>query len=298
MNRLAQTSLLVQRLAMLVAGGVNPAHVWVLLHDDRHVGNVAKRISERQEMGASIADALSAEQLNLLAALWQIAEVTGAPMAESLMRLSAQLEALRDSERKRQVAFAGPRSTMKLVLFLPIIGCGFSLLLGFNTLEVLVATPIGWVIGALGLGLLASGQLWSTRMLNRAAQQTALPGFLSELLAVALVGGSSVRQAKLNVTNILDQHPIAGISLRDVQAEGSAPNQAIALAERAGVSVGEVLRAQAHAERRDASANQDEAAARLGVKLMLPLGVCVLPAFVLLTVVPMTLSIFRQTSFS
>jgi tight adherence protein B len=135
-------------------------------------------------------------------------------------------------------------------------------------------------------------------MLKRAAQQTALPGFLSELLAVALVGGSSVRQAKLNVTDVLDQYPIAGISLSDVQAEDSAPNQAITLAERAGVSVSEVLRAQAHTERCDAAADQDEAAARLGVKLMLPLGVCVLPAFVLLTVVPMTLSIFRQTSFS
>lgn len=283
---------------MLVAGGVNPSQVWALLHGDRQVGSIAHRISARQQSGMSVDEALSAEQLNVLAVLWHVAEVAGAPMADALTRLADQLESLRDSERKRRVAFAGPRSTMRLVLFLPVIGCGFSLLLGFNTLDVLLTTPLGWLVSAIGFALLIIGQLWSKRMLTRAAAHAELPGLLSELLAVALLGGSSVRHAKLNVTNALDRYPIAGVSLQQLQAVESAPNQAIALAEQAGVSVVDVLRAQAETERQESAANQEEAAARLGVHLMLPMGVCVLPAFVMFSVVPMMLSIFRQTTFS
>lgn len=283
---------------MLIAGGVNPAQVWKLLEDDGEVGALARTVVKRQEHGMLPVEALAAERLHALAVPWQVAEVSGAPMADALMRLAAQLESIRESDRKRRVAFAGPRATMKLVILLPLIGCAFSMLLGFNTLEVLLTTPIGWAVSGVGLVLLIIGQQWSKRMLNRAAQHRALPGYVSELLAVALTGGSSVAQARLNVTNALDRFPVSGVSLREVQDAESAPNRAIALAERAGVSVAEVLRAQAESDRRDAAANQDEAAARLGVKLMLPLGLCVLPAFVVLTVIPMVLSIFRQTAFS
>ena len=57
----------------------------------------------------------------------------------------------------------------------------------------------------------------------------------------------------------------------------------------------DLLRAEAARRRRTARADGAARAAALGVRLMLPLGVCVLPAFVLLGVVPLIVSVVTGT---
>ncbi|WP_197024657.1 type II secretion system F family protein [Cellulomonas sp. KRMCY2] len=57
-----------------------------------------------------------------------------------------------------------------------------------------------------------------------------------------------------------------------------------------GVAPASGLRAAAEAVRRDRHARALEAAGRLGVRLVLPLGLCYLPAFVLVGLVPVLLS--------
>ena len=54
-------------------------------------------------------------------------------------------------------------------------------------------------------------------------------------------------------------------------------------------------RAEAEEERRSAAAEAEHAAAVLGVRLMLPLGLCILPAFLLLAVVPVVISLVGAT---
>ena len=60
-----------------------------------------------------------------------------------------------------------------------------------------------------------------------------------------------------------------------------------------GVAPGGALRAAADAARRERHARAIEAANRLGVRLVLPLGLCYLPAFVLVGLVPVLLSMGR-----
>lgn len=57
-----------------------------------------------------------------------------------------------------------------------------------------------------------------------------------------------------------------------------------------GVPVGRLLRAAAEDARRERTARATAAAARLGTRLVLPLGVCHLPAFLLVGVVPVLAS--------
>lgn len=57
-----------------------------------------------------------------------------------------------------------------------------------------------------------------------------------------------------------------------------------------GVPPGAALRAAAGTLRRERHARALEAAARLGVRLVLPLGLCYLPAFVLVGLVPVIVS--------
>ena len=78
-------------------------------------------------------------------------------------------------------------------------------------------------------------------------------------------------------------------------AVDGAPDDVIALAVRAGAPVADLLRAEAVRLRRVARADGTARAAALGVRLMLPLGACVLPAFVLLGVVPLLVSVVTGT---
>lgn len=57
-----------------------------------------------------------------------------------------------------------------------------------------------------------------------------------------------------------------------------------------GVAPGPLLRRAADALRAGRQQQAQEAAARLGVRLVLPLGICYLPAFVLLGIVPVVLA--------
>jgi tight adherence protein B len=67
------------------------------------------------------------------------------------------------------------------------------------------------------------------------------------------------------------------------------------IAERAGAPAIELLAAEARQERRTARAMGRRRAELLAVRLLLPLGVCVLPAFVLLGVVPVILAMLSST---
>ncbi len=70
---------------------------------------------------------------------------------------------------------------------------------------------------------------------------------------------------------------------------------ALCLAQRAGVPAAGLLRRAAEDVRDDAAATGLAAAERLAVRLVLPLGTCVLPAFVLVGVVPVVVGVLSST---
>jgi tight adherence protein B len=78
---------------------------------------------------------------------------------------------------------------------------------------------------------------------------------------------------------------------RDALPWVAALAETLVLAREAGVAVAPLLRVAAEEERRERSAAARVAAARLGVQVVLPTGLCLLPAFVLLAVVPLVLAL-------
>lgn len=67
------------------------------------------------------------------------------------------------------------------------------------------------------------------------------------------------------------------------------------LSAAAGVPAVELLRAEADRARREARTAGRTGAARLSSRLLLPLGICTLPAFLLLGVAPLILSVLSTT---
>jgi tight adherence protein B len=80
-------------------------------------------------------------------------------------------------------------------------------------------------------------------------------------------------------------------------ADGSAPawvaalDEVLLLARDSGLAAAPLLTATAAEERRRQAAIARAAAARLGVRVVLPTGLCLLPAFVLLAIVPLVLAL-------
>ena len=130
-----------------------------------------------------------------------------------------------------------------------------------------------------------------------------------DLLALALHGGAGLVEAIEAVASRLDGplgahlHTVAAAErwgVGTVAAWASVPSawqpaaRALRMAATAGIAPADLL-ARAADDIRDAEEQRlDVATARLGVRVVLPLGLLFLPAFVLTTVVPIVLALATQ----
>ena len=293
--RLAAVASMVQRLAVLLAAGATPAAAWGYLDASPVVSRVAAEAARATPVAAALVGVLpdvphpERPAWRALAAAWWVASEAGAPLAPSLRQFAASLRSLADAQREIAVALSGPVATARLVTALPAVGMLFGLVLGFNTVEVLFTTGPGVVCLAAGCGLLVTALLWNRRLVRAARPTELAPGLRFELAAIAVSGGTSFERAAESVTRAL---AAAGV---DALHDAAAVDGVLELSRRAGVPAGDLLRSEAEEARRTARASAAAAASVLGVKLMLPLGLCVLPAFMLLGVAPLLLAVIAST---
>jgi tight adherence protein B len=288
----------VQRLAVLLAAGVPPAAAWGYLEEGHPTAGIANAVRG----GAAIPDAILAAASDLtpteqsawqgLATAWVVATDAGAPLASTLRDFAASLRDLHQAQRDIAVALAAPVATARLVVALPVVGLLFGMALGFNTLATLTTTPIGWACLALGAVLLASAAAWNRRLVRSASPKDLTPGLEFDLTAIAISGGASPQRARESVSNALRTY--SNTTMRHSERLDSV----LDLSRRAGVPAAELLRSEAAEQRRHATAEVQQRAQRLAIRLMLPLGVCVLPAFMVLGVVPLLVTVIGSTSLA
>lgn len=190
----APMTLVVQQLAALLKGGRTPARLWEEIWDVYgSSGSHAYGLSA--ESGAMLAAARAAAGRGIpvseairraspsafprrdresriwseLAACFDIAEASGCPLADVLTRFAAQLEVEDDADAARQTALAGPKATVSLLTWLPLMGLGLGMALGVDPLAILLGTPWGLAALAAGAGLTVAGRLWSARLVAAAA---------------------------------------------------------------------------------------------------------------------------------
>lgn len=289
-----------ERLAVLLAAGVPAPNAWShvgadsLSVADAAVLETAASAARRGDPVApviieGIADRpTTSTAWPVLAAAWAVAAESGAPLAGSLRDLAAVLRDEAQLRREVRAALAGPAASARLVMALPAIAVLFGATLGFDTFGVLFGNPIGVTCLALGIAILWSGHRWNRALAERAGRSRVDAGLELELLAIAMSSGVSIERARgLTRDTIVAFVPHA--------RDGAEVEAVLGLAARAGAPVAELLRAEAFRLRRAARSAGVERAAALGVRLMLPLGLCVLPAFVLLGVAPLMISVVTGT---
>jgi len=295
-------AVVVHRLSVLLDAGVAPGSAW------RHAasgidspvasavaagvegGAVGRELVERLLEARSLAPPGERQAWSAMGAAWAVASESGAPLAPTLQRLAEVLRALAQQRRNVEVALAGPVATSRIVLALPAVGLVFGMLLGFDALRILATTPPGWVCLAAGGLLIGCGARWNRRLIRAALTRDATPGLALELLAIAVSGGASLDRSRELVDRALTDASLEQLD--------SSADPVLTFSRAAGVPAAGLLRAEAEEHRRIASAEGERKAVELGSRLLLPLGVCILPSFVALGVAPIVLSIISSTAIA
>lgn len=302
---------LIERLATVVCSGVAPRSAWLAvaatasdgpLQDlARAVGaGAAPRNAARGPLAGSAA-------ITALDAAVTVCETTGAPLGPVLLTLADGLRDVADAELARVSAFAGPLATARILLALPFAGIGLGFLLGADPLGLLLGG--GRALLVAGLACTIAGWWWMHRLLRAARLDRAGvdASLVLDLVAGPLAAGSSLSHALVQVGAALGGDPLAAPldSAGRALAHGVKASTALAhvptglrplrdaalVAESTGADLVGLLRSSAQDARRGRARETEAAAARLAVRLVLPTGAALLPAFVLLGIIPTVASL-------
>lgn len=274
------------RLSVLLSAGVSVPAAW--RHLARDGDTVLVEAAGAAESGGDVAAALrrGGEAWKDIATAWAVAVAVGAPLADTLRSAVAALRDAREVRDDVVVALSEPVATARLLTWLPLLGLPLGMALGLDPLRV-VTEPLGAGAVITGMLLIAVSHVWTRRLARRAEPGADLAGWEAEMVAVALSAGASADRAQA-----LAAAERGSTATADVPAGVTA---ALELSVRTGAPAVELLRGEAWLARQRARALGRATAARLSTRLLLPLGICTLPAFLLLGVVPAVLGIVRST---
>lgn len=309
---------MVERLATVLSTGAGMRQAWDAVARSLPAGELAdlaravaagadpRRVCPPGLQGGAVVVSLGAALM--------VCERTGAPTVGVLQSLAEALRDLHDAALARRSAFAGPRSTARILLVLPLAGLGLGILLGGDPLRLLVTTPMGNLMALLGGILTAVGWWWMRRLVRRADPPVAGevdPSVVLELVAGALESGLPLARSVTAVSTALEGGPIAshlerlgaglaagvpaGVAAAELPEQLAPLGESAVLAETSGADLARVLRSAAQDMRRGAARGAEERAEHLAVRLVLPTGVALLPAFIALGIVPTVMSLLGGT---
>ena len=267
----------------------------------------------------------SRERLHDLQLSMRMSESAGAPLATSLERAAEHAEERIDALLGRQSALAAPRATGRILSWLPLLGLGLGVLMGSDPVGVLTGSILGALTGLLGLGLAFVGRRWTAALVHRAeveslrtanaeseTEKSALPAdagpvdtaLVLELLAAQLRAGLAPLAALGTLAEALNSRPLHTVCQRLQMGNswgnawsGSAAGtfgelrDALAPAYTGGVPSTALLLSLADAHRLRERRAAERAAGKLSVALVVPLGLCSLPAFICLGIMPILISL-------
>lgn len=284
------------RLAVFMQAGLSPLISWRQLVGDEEEQTLTEemvgRIVDLLDDGHNVPDALAIatrdddESWRVLAAVHAVAHQTGAPLGDALWALSGALAERDEVTQAVRQAIIAPVYTKRLLMALPLLGLATSWALGVDAIGFLTGSALGVVSLVVAALLLIGAERWSGHMIREAIPG---PGYLSpalDLLGIASSGGASPEVARKRVEQALEDFQLASPDRDTV-------GQLTMLSRRVGVPLRALARAEASWSRARAKAFATEKAHALSVRILFPLGALVLPAFVLIAVVPVVFALLQ-----
>ncbi|SPT55362.1 type II secretion system F family protein [Schaalia odontolytica] len=229
----------------------------------------------------------------------------GAPLADILDAIGDSVDDAQAVEEARRVASAGPLMSGRVLAALPLVGIVSALALGASPWHFYTGSTVGRACALVGILAWAAGIVSSRRILARARRSgsdadaalacdlasaglacgAAIPRVLDALASASTCEALSWTARALRLGAAWDEaweetpvwtHPLRD-ALESSWTSGSAPET--------------MLARSASWERRTRLTEAKTRAEELGVRLVGPLGVCFLPAFLALGIVPLLASL-------
>ena len=215
-----------------------------------------------------------------------IADEAGAPLADVLWRVSQSLRQQLQIERELDVVTKAPKLTVRVLVILPFLGLLMASALGVNAWGFLVGTTLGRTSGVVALALLITAVVWMRTMMARAIPAPGDRGLPFELFAIAASGGVLPEIALERVRLVLHNH--------DLFHDDDELSALARISRRVGVPVSTLAASEASWAREKVRLDAEEAHAALAVALLIPLGLLILPAFALVAVVPVVVTLLGE----
>lgn len=223
-------------------------------------------------------------------AVLSVALSTGAPLSTTVRRLQSLMRNETVAVEEVRSALAAPLLARRIVMFVPVASIALGTALGFDVVTALVSTTLGVLCLVGGTLLSLIGWVWMRRLIKRATAHDAAPGLWCELVAVAVGSGLPLGRAVRVAEHAMKCGGLP-LSFRD-RAQGV---RLLTVAAQAGVSVSVALQNLADDQRAARFADCRRSARELGERILVPVGVCYLPAFLLWGVVPLVGSVVSDT---
>lgn len=288
----SDVSAVTRRIASLLRAGIPTVTVFraALAADPHHDALVTIDVGVQRGLRTSEAIAsVPGASWAILASVWAVAEHSGAPLAVACDRMVTVFTALQHLQDRRRVLLAGPTMTLWLICALPIASVALGETLGFGVVQSF-GTPIGVVLLLAGLLLMTTGIVWTRSLIRQFAHRVTPSGVECELLWLALTAGMPTERATTLVIRVMDHFRTPGGDPAAFGRDGSV-QRVIDLAADTGESVSRALLALADQHRQEAGTLLEMDAERLAIRVLIPLGCCILPAFVCVGVMPILLSL-------
>lgn len=198
----------------------------------------------------------------------------GSPAIDAA-RVLARVQTIENETRDEiEQAKQVPISTKKLMLWLPWFGLMLAELTGLGVFQALLS-PVGLLLLGIAAGLSYLGHRISERMIKAATEMSKPPQQPMLKLAIFVQTGIQLGEA---------------LRLCDISKQ----SELIQFALQSGANLKLLLQSQIESDLAAWRNRSLVAAKRLSVRLMLPLGLTTLPAFLLLTVAPILLGVLTK----
>lgn len=199
--------------------------------------------------------------------LLEITNRAGGPIAKTIDRLAKVISARDQMLRDLDLAVAGPKASSRLVTALPALVFLGSGIAGIPIFRTLAKPSLVWASLLLGAIIYWLGNRWTNRLLRSAMPSKLDPGIELEALAIALQAGLPLSVAA---------------ELAEVQELGEL--QALSLGN--GIALADLVTERAENLRLEQFNSDRLKIQKTSVSILWPLGLTVLPAFILIAIIP------------
>jgi tight adherence protein B len=222
--------------------------------------------------------------------LMAVCQQAGGSPVFALRNLEKIAEQQQENEAKLRMAGTVPKATARLVLLLPLGSSLLGQLLGLGSISVFFESMPALVSLLIGLLLLMAAQAWSQRIMLSANRLQQGDQIVLDAIALCLDAGLPLRQSQ---DMVLTRY-VKFFEVEVSEQTKSEIAELVHFSHFSGAPIAKLFRNRAEESRRQATHAQNEILERVSIRLLAPLAIFVLPAFVLITVLPISISLITN----